>query len=371
MKPQTSPKGAITGFHALIAFVAFLIFTASSSGAIRPSIVRISPELGPVGQWVYVHGSGFIEGGTEVQLTPSVLIPAHVYSATQLGFRIPEGLSGSLKVRVKTAFGTSFEAALFQIGVPTGPPQLTRFSPQMGPVGQWVYLFGENFVFGQTSVQVAGIAAESVLVYSPETAGFRLPAGATGSVQIRVETPNGSAIAPEHFLVGSPSGVPRISDFREYEGHNWIYLSGENFVHGETRVEIDDYHAIATVYGPDSLGFEPRFGWRAGTRLAVETPFGRSEYNLNEFVTDHGGWDLLFRTPSGWSYIEWFGWFYPHVSWVYHADFQWMYAMASRTQSCMFFCSQRGAWLWTSDTLFPLVYAFEPLNRWINLAVGD
>jgi hypothetical protein len=121
-------------------------------------------------------------------------------------------------------------------------------------------------------------------VYSPDSLGFRLPIGATGTTTIKIRTPNGEATSTQDYTVGVPELVPTVTSFREYVGFNWIYVNGTNFVGSQTFIQIGDYETLATVYSPTSLGFTPNLNWIDSEKLIVTTPNGTAESNLEVLI---------------------------------------------------------------------------------------
>lgn len=187
-------------------------------------------------------------------------------------------------MEVVTPLGTAESEENFTVGVPTGKPSISRISPGLGPVGQWVYVMGANFVHGNTAVAIAGVVAITVAVYGPENLGFTVPNGADGISQISVTTPNGEAISKDFFQIGVPTGPPSATKATEYTGHDWVYLKGSNFVHGETQIHIGSDVINATVYAPNNLGFTATDAWYTSSKLTVKTPNGDYVYNLSHLL---------------------------------------------------------------------------------------
>lgn len=252
-----------------------------------PTVTRISPGLGPPGQWIYVHGSNFVQDETYIQLgTFSAFKPNIVYMSSQLGFRLPDFASGTFSIKVITPFGEAVSSQTYTVGTPTGIPTISSFSPNLGPSSQWIYVSGSNFVGGQTYVTIASLEEFSVsAVYSPESLGFRLPYNALdGYTYITIRTPYGEATSDEQYFVGIPLGTPEINNLRIYTGADWIYLSGANFVTGQTEIKIGENIMNATVYSPESLGFTPVQNWTSFNKIIVKTPNGSAEKSINNLV---------------------------------------------------------------------------------------
>jgi len=254
---------------------------------------RISPTLGPVGQWVYVTGKEFISSQTTVSVGGKIGIPTHVYATTQLGFEVPDGALGTTVLTVQTPYGSASSNQTYIVGVPSDSPAATAISPTLGPIGQWVYVTGTNFVNGSTTITFSGISGIAATVYGPTSLGFRIPSGATGTKTITVNTPNGSATTSQQFTVGIPDGPPVFTQLREYGGFNWVYMTGINFVHGQTTVWLDNsYSTSAAVYSPTSLGFTPNSSWRDSNVIRIITPNGEYAAELKKVI------DLSFSASS-------------------------------------------------------------------------
>jgi len=183
-----------------------------------------------------------------------------------------------------------------------GAPRIDGVEPLLGPVGQWVYIDGSNFV-DDTAVTVGGQACE-VHVYNPSSLGCRIPA-IEGTHSIMVETPHGQAHSSHLYTVGCPSGRPTIMRLEQVpKDGEWMYIQGGNFVGDETEValvkqaaangddglslvEIEEKKKAGTwcecmcitagnvhVYSPSNLGFEVPSGAAEATAIAVTTPHG-------------------------------------------------------------------------------------------------
>jgi hypothetical protein len=270
-------KAGVAGL--VVSLVMVCMLNAHAENA--PGITRIYPTLGPVGQWVYVTGSNLVKNGTTVAVGGLTNISSLVYAGTQLGFRVPAGATGSTHVVVTTTNGTAISAAWYTVGIPTNPPSVSSISPTLGPTGQWVYVSGVNFVFGQTTAAVGGVSNISSTVYGPDKLGFTVPNGASGMTYIVVTTPFGTAQSVQRYQVGIPTNPPTVSQVDEYEGFDWVYVAGRNFVNGQTSVRVGpSYQTSGLVYRPESLGFTPPTNWYDLNILVVTTPFGAATQML-------------------------------------------------------------------------------------------
>jgi hypothetical protein len=228
-----------------------------------------------------------VQNETYIQLgTLQAFKPDIVYMSTQLGFRLPSYASGTFSIKVITPFGEAVSLQTYTVGIPTDPPTITRFSPSLGPSSQWIYVWGSNFVGGQTYVTIAGLEDIYVsAVYSPGSLGFRLPYNALeGYTYITVRTPFGEATSDGQYYVGIPLGPPEINSLRIYFGADWIYLKGKNFVAGQTKIKIGEQIMNAAVYSQNNLGFAPIQNWTSFDKIIVETPNGTAEKLINYLV---------------------------------------------------------------------------------------
>ena len=164
------------------------------------TVTRISPQLGPPGQWVYVDGT-FGKDGVEVYFNDVKADRVAVYKAGSLGVTVPDVKYGEATITVKTPDGRTTYSGTYMVGVPTGKPRVTGLSPVLGPTGQWVYIKGEEFVCGASTVYVNGKIAERSTVYRPDSIGFTMPDGLSGDVTVTVKTPNGTAESPIPFHI--------------------------------------------------------------------------------------------------------------------------------------------------------------------------
>jgi hypothetical protein len=266
-------------FAALLPF--FLIASYARAEVLNPpSLSSVMPKLGPSGQWVYVMGGNFIKGATTVSGQGFAEIDAFVYAEDQLGFELPDTAFGAFKLTVITPLGSVTSNEIYTVGVPTGSPVVLSVSPLLGPVGQWIYVVGTNFVHGGTFVAIAGIVGISAYVYGPDQLGFELPEGAADDSVVTVTTANGEAISDDVFLVGIPEREPIIKRLHEYIGYDWIYIDGENFVNGESTVILDGRRVSVYVYGPSNGGFEAVDEWYTASEISLETPNGVTSFGL-------------------------------------------------------------------------------------------
>jgi hypothetical protein len=70
-------------------------------------------------------------------------------------------------------------------------PTITSLSTTIGPANQWIYIFGTDFVDGQTQIYFNELVCDPVAVFNTTQIGFYLNSEATGSGFFKVVTPEG------------------------------------------------------------------------------------------------------------------------------------------------------------------------------------
>jgi len=173
--------------------------------AASPTITGVSPLLGPAGQIVVVEGTNFVRGGTHVRLGATDVGTVTVSGTQTLTFVVPAGLpNGDYAITVDTgAPPAAVQAApAFTVGVPTGPPQISGMSPTYGPVGTYVVITGQNFVYGGTTVTIGGVDTTPSQFGGPQFFTVIVPNGASlVGTKVTVRTPYGTATSQNNFTV--------------------------------------------------------------------------------------------------------------------------------------------------------------------------
>ncbi len=154
--------------------------------AINPQIVPTSGALG-----VVLTGTNFINGSTSITVDATAVAPYNV-SATRLTFDAPAHASGIAAIQVITPSGVSADLGgglNYQ-----NPPTVGELSPAMGSANgvSNVSLTGANFIAGNTTVYLDGLAVEPSVVDSTSLT-FDAPAHMEGTVTVNVQTPAGTS----------------------------------------------------------------------------------------------------------------------------------------------------------------------------------
>lgn len=243
-----------------------------------PTVTALAPATGPTagGGTVVVTGTNFA-GTTAVTFGATPATGFTVNSATQITATAPAG-TGTVDVRVTTAGGTSSTAGTGNDYRYAAAPTVTFVSPNGGSTvggGAVIFINGTGFT-GATAVSFGANPAVSFTVNSDNDIQAVVPAGAAGTVDIRVTTPGGtSAITtadqftyyPPVTVTGvSPTGSPTT-------GGTTVVITGSNFI-GANRVVFGGTNA--TSYTVDSntqiTAVTPARGSTGSVFVTVTTP---------------------------------------------------------------------------------------------------
>jgi hypothetical protein len=139
-----------------------------------------------------------------------------------------------------------------------------------------------------------------------------------------------------------PDSVTRIGDygFTYCTSLTAIYFKGNAPSIGSSVFSNADNVTVYHLSGTS--------GWNAtyGGRPTIEAPLGGIP--LDEL--------------DGWFISEWFGYYATiHDPWLFHAEHGFLYRHPeSRNGSTYIYDDAMGAWWWTSETVYPFIYAFDP-----------
>lgn len=162
-------------------------------------------------------------------------------------------------------------------------PIIESLSTTIGPVGQWVYLAGNNFIENETKVFFGSIECPTVAFYANTSVGVAIPEGSTGNGVFKVITPDGEFTSDIVFTVGTPSAAPTITSFFNHSDSavNWVYVAGTNFVGEQTVISYNGKTATvnAYVYGPESCGFAKENIEDVITSITLTTPNGSATFS--------------------------------------------------------------------------------------------
>ena len=204
----------------------------------------------------------------------------HASSTTEVVVRNPDGLQATLPGSF------TYDAA--------PPPVITHIFPLSGSVygGSRIVVTGENFVAGETSLVMGGIAASSVVVTNPTTLTALTPAHPAGIVDVSVTADRQSATLASGFAFLGANGISGGGEHTcRLTVVGGVECWGDNR-HGRARRR--DHDLPAGARSGDRIGrrCDGRRGWR---RAHVCLDHGRRRLVLGP--NDHGELGLgLFRT---------------------------------------------------------------------------
>jgi uncharacterized protein YhjY with autotransporter beta-barrel domain len=296
----TSPAGSgvvditVTTSGGTSATLAADQFTYSSGGGSPPVVNGVSPVGGPAagGTTVTVLGSNFT-GATLVAFGATPAASFTVVSATRITAVSPAG-TGTVDILVTTPAGTSTARVIdhftFRAGAAlkadgaspdTGAPTVTAVSPNTGAAtgGYWITLTGTNFT-GATAVTFGSAPAGNFVVESATSIMAVTPSG-TGTVDMRVTTPNGTSAvrASDHFTYQGTPSEPTITGLTPNSGlgtgGNTVVMTGTNFT-GATAVKFGAASASFTVQSGTQLTAVAPAGAVGSVNVTVTNPSGTS-----------------------------------------------------------------------------------------------
>ncbi len=250
------PTGATTGPISIKTTIGSASSTANFivTDTKGPSITSFSPESGPVGTSVVVHGTNFTGGSTVkfngVASTAVTLTP----SGLELTAVVPSGATTG-PITVTNPAGAFTTSNSFTV---LSPPTITSFSRSSGPVGCTVFIGGTNLGTG-TTFKFNGVVATVVGFTTNATGGYvKVPVGATTG-KVTATNAGGTATSPEVFTV---TASPTITGFTPHSGPIGTALTivGTNFVSGAS-VSLRGSLGATTVNAD-------------GTQLATTVPAG-------------------------------------------------------------------------------------------------
>ena len=161
-------------------------------------------------------------------------------------------------------------------------PNIESLSTTIGPVGQWVYLAGNNFIENETKVFFGSIECP-IAFYADVSVGLSIPEGSSGENVFKVVTPNGEFISDIVFTVGVPSAPPTVTSFINHSNplENCVYVAGTNFVCEQTVISYNGKTATANayVYSPESCGFAKENIEDVITSITLTTPNGAATFS--------------------------------------------------------------------------------------------
>lgn len=189
-------------------------YSGSVAAGATPVVSGVAPSNGPStgGTYVTISGSNF-SGATAVRFGAMSATSITVVNSSQITAYSPAGMAGTVDVTVTTAGGISATSAADQFTY-VAAPAVTSVSPASGPStgGTSVTITGTG-LSGATAVTFGGTPATGFTVNSATQITATSPAGAAGTVDIRVTTAGGTSVtsAADQFTYSSAQQTQTIT----------------------------------------------------------------------------------------------------------------------------------------------------------------
>ena len=189
-------------------------YSGSVAAGATPVVSGVAPSNGPStgGTYVTISGSNF-SGATAVRFGAMSATSITVVNSSQITAYSPAGMAGTVDVTVTTAGGISATSAADQFTY-VAAPAVTSVSPASGPStgGTSVTITGTG-LSGATAVTFGATAATGFTVNSSTQITATSPAGAAGTVDIRVTTAGGTSVtsAADQFTYSSAQQTQTIT----------------------------------------------------------------------------------------------------------------------------------------------------------------
>lgn len=261
----------------ILAGVLTLLLCASSLGV---TITSFSPAFGQPGNVIVIKGSGFTTT-TNVSFNYSAptLADFVINSDTQLTVVVPMGaMSGLLSIGTSSS-GTTTSSSGFLVA-----PLITSFSPSTGTNPDVVYIQGQNFITGATSVYFTGVSSPiSGDVRASNVVAATVPVGVTNG-PITVTTTAGTAVSTSNFIT---SITPVITGFSPAAGGigQSVTINGANFF---SPVTVKFNGVTASASAPSTTEIQTSVPTGASTGPITVTTSSGSFTTSSNFLTGTG-----------------------------------------------------------------------------------
>ncbi|AYL96470.1 MBG domain-containing protein [Mucilaginibacter celer] len=141
---------------------------------------------------------GFVNGDSVKNLTTQPTISTSASGSSQAGF-YPITVNGAASAKYTFNY---VPGTLTVIAVPSGPPQISSFSPKAGPVGTLVTITGNNLI-APVNFTIGGKKAAVISNTGTKLVGMVLPDAVAGPITL--STDSGSTAASGNFTVTATS----------------------------------------------------------------------------------------------------------------------------------------------------------------------
>jgi hypothetical protein len=254
-----------------------------------PSVTSVSPTSGPTagGTSVTINGAGF-SGATAVNFGPTAATTFTVNSSSKITATAPKESAGTVDITVTTPGGASATSAADQYSYTNGP-SVAAITPASGPTagGTSVTITGANFT-GATAVKFGTTNATTFTVNSGIKITATAPAGAAGTVDIRVTTPGGTSAtsAADHYTYAGPPTVTGVTPASgPILGGTVVTITGTNLANpSAVKFGASNAVAVTPVSATQIVATSPA-GTAGPQDVRVTTPGGTSATGAADHFT--------------------------------------------------------------------------------------
>ncbi|GGM62337.1 hypothetical protein GCM10007977_074890 [Dactylosporangium sucinum] len=242
-----------------------------------PTVSSMSPTSGPTAGGTTVTLTGTNLAGTISVTFGGVAGSVSNSTATSITVVTPAHAAGNVPVVVTTVMGATTVTAGYTY---VAEPAVTSVSPTSGPAagGNTVTITGTGLT-GATAVAFGADAATSFTVDSDTQITAVAPAHAAGTVDVEVNTPDGTATAANAYTYAAPPSVTSVSPTSgPAAGGTSVTITGSGLT-GTTAVVFDGSPATS-------------FTVNSGTSITAVTP-AHAAGTVDLQVTGPGGTDVV------------------------------------------------------------------------------
>ncbi|MBB4836950.1 hypothetical protein HNP52_000001, partial [Sphingomonas kyeonggiensis] len=255
-----------------------------------PTVTAVSPTAGPTagGTTVVITGTGFSAApGTGAVKFGASNATYTINSNTQITATSPANSAGTYDITVTTPGGTSATSASDQYTY-VAAPTVSSVSPIAGPTGGGtaVTITGANFS-GATAVTFGGTAATGYTVMSGTQIIANAPAGAAGTVDIRVTTVGGTSATSandQYTYVAAPTVTAVSPTAGPTAGGATVVITGTGFsaAPGTGAVRFGASNATYTINSNTQITATSPANSAGTYDITVTTPGGTSATSASD-----------------------------------------------------------------------------------------
>lgn len=165
-------------------------------------IIEFTPDKGPAGTQVTIHGKGFsgVPGQNTVKFSNNKTATVISESPTELTVEVPSmAFTGPIKVEAQSQTDTS--TSDFVIASDDTPPAIVSFSPSIVAPGETVTIIGDNFSADPTANLVLFNSTHAGIALSTTTSLDAIVPPTAGSGRITLSTVVDTAISMDDLFI--------------------------------------------------------------------------------------------------------------------------------------------------------------------------